>query len=28
VSHVALRPVRRFTGYPDSLLARQPTKTR
>ena len=24
VSHVALRPIRRFTGYPDSLLvARQ-----
>ncbi len=22
VSHVALRPVRRFTGYPDSLLTR------
>jgi DNA-binding Lrp family transcriptional regulator len=21
VSHVALRPVRRFTGYPESLLA-------
>ena len=28
VSHVALRPVRRFTGYPDSLLARAPTKAR
>jgi DNA-binding Lrp family transcriptional regulator len=28
VSHVALRPVRRFTGYPDSLLARQLTKTK
>ena len=26
VSHVALRPVRRFTGYPDSLLARKPAK--
>jgi len=24
VSHVALRPVRRFTGYPESLLARKP----
>ena len=24
VSHVALRPVRRFTGYPESLFARQP----
>jgi DNA-binding Lrp family transcriptional regulator len=23
VSHVALRPIRRFTGYPDSLLTRQ-----
>jgi len=23
VSHVALRPVRRFSGYPDSLLARK-----
>jgi DNA-binding Lrp family transcriptional regulator len=22
VSHVALRPIRRFTGYPDSLLTR------
>ena len=21
VSHVALRPIRRFTGYPESLLA-------
>jgi len=28
VSHVALRPVRRFTGYPDSLLARELTKAR
>jgi DNA-binding Lrp family transcriptional regulator len=25
VSHVALRPVRRFTGYPESLLARKPS---
>jgi Lrp/AsnC family leucine-responsive transcriptional regulator len=24
VSHVALRPVRRFTGYADALLARKP----
>jgi DNA-binding Lrp family transcriptional regulator len=24
VSHVALRPVRRFAGYPDSLFARKP----
>jgi DNA-binding Lrp family transcriptional regulator len=24
VSHVALRPVRRFSGYPDALLARKP----
>ena len=24
VSHVALRPIRRFTGYPESLLARKP----
>jgi len=24
VSHVALRPVRRFGGYPESLLARKP----
>jgi DNA-binding Lrp family transcriptional regulator len=24
VSHVALRPVRRFAGYPDWLLARRP----
>jgi DNA-binding Lrp family transcriptional regulator len=23
ISHVALRPIRRFTGYPDSLLTRQ-----
>jgi hypothetical protein len=23
VSHVALRPVRRFSGYPESLLARK-----
>jgi len=23
VSHVALRPVRRFVGYPESLLARK-----
>jgi Lrp/AsnC family leucine-responsive transcriptional regulator len=23
VSHVALRPIRRFTGYPESLLARK-----
>src|SRR5262249_43877476 len=28
ISHVALRPVRRFTGYPDSLLARELTKAR
>src|SRR5262252_4766587 len=28
VSHVALRAVRRFTGYPDSLLARELTKAR
>src|SRR6516164_62200 len=27
VSHVALRPVRRFTGYPDALLARKPAKS-
>ena len=26
VSQVALRPVRRFTGYPDSLIARKPAK--
>src|SRR5438552_1371934 len=24
VSHVALRPIHRFTGYPNSLLARKP----
>ena len=24
VSHVALRPIRRFSGYPESLLARKP----
>src|SRR2546421_73558 len=24
VSHVALRPIRRFTGYPESLLTRKP----
>jgi hypothetical protein len=24
VSHVALRPVRRFVGYPESLLSRKP----
>ncbi len=24
VSHVALRPVRRFAGYPESVLARKP----
>jgi DNA-binding Lrp family transcriptional regulator len=24
VSHVALRPVRRFAGYPEALLSRQP----
>jgi DNA-binding Lrp family transcriptional regulator len=24
VSHVALRPVRRFAGYPESLLSRKP----
>ena len=24
VSHVALRPVRRFAGYPESLLRREP----
>ena len=23
ISHVALRPIRRFTGYPDSLLTRR-----
>ena len=23
ISHVALRPIRRFTGYPDSLLTRE-----
>ncbi len=23
VSHIALRPVRRFLGYPESLLARK-----
>ena len=28
VSHVALRAVRRFAGYPQSLLGQQPTKTR
>jgi hypothetical protein len=22
VSHVALRPIRRFTGYPESLIGR------
>ena len=26
VSHVALRPVRRFTGYPETLLGRNPAK--
>ena len=26
VSHVALRPVRRFTGYPETLLGRDPAK--
>ena len=25
VSHDALRPVRRFAGYPDSLLSAKPT---
>jgi Lrp/AsnC family transcriptional regulator of ectoine degradation len=25
VSHVALRPVRRFSGYPESLLSSKPT---
>jgi len=25
-SHVALRPVRRFTGYPETLLARHPAR--
>jgi len=25
VSHIALRPVRRFTGYPASLLVRKPS---
>jgi len=25
VSHVTLRPIRRFTGYPDALLARKVT---
>ena len=24
VSHVALRPVRRFSGYPDRLFVRKP----
>ena len=24
VSHVALRPVRRFAGYPESLLSHKP----
>jgi len=24
VSHVALRPIRRFAGYPESLLSREP----
>ena len=24
VSHVALRPVRRFAGYPERLFARKP----
>jgi len=28
VSHVALRPVRRFGGYPDSLLGQQLSKVR
>jgi DNA-binding Lrp family transcriptional regulator len=27
VSHVALRPVRRFSGYPESLLAHKLTKS-
>ena len=26
VSHVALRPIRRFTGYPEKLLGRHPAK--
>ena len=26
VSHVALRPIRRFTGYPEKLLGRNPAK--
>ena len=26
VSHVALRPIRRFTGYPESLLGRNPAR--
>jgi Lrp/AsnC family transcriptional regulator, regulator of ectoine-degradation genes len=26
VSHITLRPVRRFSGYPDSLLAREAEK--
>jgi DNA-binding Lrp family transcriptional regulator len=26
VSHVALRPVRRFTGYPETLLGHHPAK--
>ena len=26
VSHVALRPVRRFSGYPETLLGQQPAK--
>jgi DNA-binding Lrp family transcriptional regulator len=25
ISHIALRPIRRFSGYPDSLLARKLT---
>jgi Lrp/AsnC family leucine-responsive transcriptional regulator len=25
VSHVALRPIRRFSGYPESLFVRNPT---
>jgi len=25
VSHVTLRPIRRFTGYPEALLARKVT---
>ena len=27
VSHVALRPIRRFAGYPETLLGRKPDET-